>query len=95
MLTPEEEKQIRERVEAMRPQIEQAASQPIPCTTINGLKYITVDGIRMLRKALGMPDLLKPSQFPGFRAFQEYMKAARLETLQKCNPAMWDEYVQE
>ena len=68
----------------------------IPTVEIKGRKYITVDGIRLLRKALGLSDLKKPMEFFGdFQGFMAYMREARKETFRACHPDMLTEYEQD
>jgi len=60
---------------------------------VNGRKYITVDGIAMLRAALGLPPLKKPAEFFGnFQGWKDYMVEARMETLRAVTPSMLEEY---
>ncbi len=69
----------------------------IPYTTVNGRKYLTIDGVRLLRRALGLPDMDKhPRDFPGdFNGWKEYLKAKRKETLEACHPGMLEEFEAE
>lgn len=69
---------------------------PIPYTEVAGRKWVTIDGIRMLQKAFGLPDIKRPVEFLGnLKGWQEYMREIRQETFRACPPAFLAEYDNE
>ena len=65
----------------------------IPTTNVNGRQYITVDGIMMLRAALGLPPIRPIREFFGdFKGWHLYMRGVREETLRACHPSMFNTY---
>jgi len=65
-------------------------------TEIKGKRFITVDGLRLLRRALNLPDLKPFQEFGGdIREYQKYMRETRLETFRACHPGMWEFYAND
>jgi hypothetical protein len=68
---------------------------PRMTTEIKGKRFITIDGLRLLRRALNLPDLKQFGEFHGLREYQKYMRETRIETFRSCHPGMWAFYADE